>query len=121
MRDTYDIMKFLEYLLHDTSASMWNDVKKLTAVNAAYEQICNRVIEAHENWFYKTASLTAGTPVFDGTPFDFPGAPAGINKILLVTDTNGDPLSPITIQMKEFGYAPGATTDSVRLVDIGSR
>jgi hypothetical protein len=119
MRDCYDIMKFLEYLLHDTSAAMWSDVKKLMAVNASYEQVCNRVIEAHEQWFYKTATLTKGTAVWEATPFDFPGAPAGVNKILLVTDANGDPLLPINLQQRIYGYAPGATTDSVRVVDIG--
>jgi hypothetical protein len=112
-------MKFLEYLLHDTSAAMWSDVKKLMAVNASYEQVCNRVIEAHEQWFYKTATLTKGTAVWEATPFDFPGAPAGVNKILLVTDANGDPLLPINLQQRIYGYAPGATTDSVRVVDIG--
>ena len=119
MRDCYDIMQFLEYLLHDTSANMWSDVKRLMAINAAYEQICNRVIEAHEQWFYKTATLTAGTTSFDATPFDFPSAPAGLNKILLVTDSNGDPLQPMALQQKEYGYAPGASTDRVRSVNIG--
>jgi hypothetical protein len=112
-------MKFLEYLLHDTSANMWSNVQRLMAVNASYEQICNRVIEAHENWFYKTATLTAGTASWSATPFDFPGAPATVSKILLVTDTNGDPLEPISLQQKEHGYVLGASTDTVRVVDIG--
>lgn len=119
MRDTYDIMQFLEYLLHDTSASMWDDVKRLMAINAAYDQIINRVIEAHEQWFYATATLTKGSPEWDATPFDFPGAPAGVNKILLITDSNGDPIEPIALQQKEHGYVLGASTDTVRVVDIG--
>jgi hypothetical protein len=112
-------MKFLEYLLHDTSANMWNDAQRLMAINASYDQIINRVIESHEQWFYKTATLTKGTAEWNATPFDFPAAPAGINKILLVTDANGDPLMPITVQQKEYGYAPGANDDQLRVVDIG--
>lgn len=119
MRDTYDIMKFLEYLLHDTSASMWSNVQRLMAINASYDQVCNRVIEAHEQWFYKTATLTKGTVAWDATPFDFPGAPAKINKILLVTDTDGAHLRPIAIQQREQGYALGASSDSVVAVGVG--
>ncbi|MHA2046377.1 MAG: hypothetical protein ACW99G_16450, partial [Candidatus Thorarchaeota archaeon] len=119
MRDCYDIMKFLEYLLHDTSANMWSNVQRLMAINASYDQIINRVIEAHEQWFYKTATLTAGTAVWSATPFNFPSNPATVNKILLLTDANGDPLMPMTVQQKEFGYAPGAQTDQVRATDIG--
>jgi hypothetical protein len=98
---------------------MWDNVKKLMAVNAAYEQVCNRVIEAHEMWFYKTATLTKGTAAWSATPFDFPAAPATVNKILLVTDANGDPIEPISLQQKEHGYVLGASTDTVRVVDIG--
>jgi hypothetical protein len=112
-------MKFLEYLLHDTSANMWSNVQRLMAINASYDQIVNRVIEAHEQWFYKTVSLSAGTAVWNATPFNFPSNPATVNKILLVTDANGDPLMPITVQQKEYGYAPGANDSQLRVVDIG--
>lgn len=119
MRDCYDIMQFLEYLLHDTSANMWSDVQRLMAINAAYEQVCNRVIEAHENWFYKVATITKGTVSRNATPFDFPAAPATVSKILLITDTNGDPVNPIILQTKERGYLLGASRDTDRVVDIG--
>jgi len=104
MRDAYDMIQYLEYLLHDSSASMWNDVKKLETLNAAYDQVVNRVIELHENWFYATATLTAGTAEFDATPFDFPSHPSTISKILFITDTDGVPLEPTVLQMRDYSY-----------------
>jgi hypothetical protein len=83
---------------------MWDDVKKLEALNAAYDQVCNRVIELHENFFYKTATLTAGTASFEATPYDFPAAPSTVSKILLLTDTNGVPVEPITLQQRDYSY-----------------
>jgi hypothetical protein len=104
MRDTYDMLEYLEYLLHDTSASMWSAVKKLMALNAAYDQVTNRVIELHENFFYKTATLTPGTATLEATPYAFPAAPAGISKILFITDTDGVPVEPITLQQRDYSY-----------------
>lgn len=104
MRDCYDIMDMLEYLLHDTSASQWSAVKKLMAINSAYDQICNRVIEAHENWFYKTATLTPSTAAWEATPFDLPSAPATVSKILLLTTTDGVQIDPIHLANREISY-----------------
>jgi hypothetical protein len=60
------------------------------------------VIEAHEHWFYSTATLTSGTEAWEATPYDFPGAPAKINKILNVTDSNGRAIDPIPVQYRDY-------------------
>ena len=57
MFDAYDIDQYLQYLLHDAQAQMWDASKRLHAINASYDQICNRVIEAHENYFLYETTL----------------------------------------------------------------
>ena len=104
MRDAYDMMEYLEDILHDTQANMWSDLKKLRALNAAYDQICNRVIELYEDFWYTTATLTPGTAAWSATPFDFPAAPDTISKILYITDTDGVPVEPITPQTRDYSY-----------------
>lgn len=103
MRDAFDIETYLEYLLHDSLAGMWDASKKLAAINASYNQVNNRIIEAHENWFYTEDTLTAGTATWERTPYDMP-APLTIAKILLVTDTNGRQLDPINVVNREYGW-----------------
>lgn len=114
MRDTYDIMEYVTDLLHDTSANMWSNLKKLRAINASYDQICNRVIELHENWFYKTATLTPGTASWEATPFNFPSAPATISKILLLTDGDGVPINPINVAQRDLSF-PSIISKNVRV------
>lgn len=104
MRDTYDLMKYLEYLLHDTQSQMWDNLKKLNALNGSYDQIVNRIIDLHENYFYTEATLTPGTAAWERTPFDFPAAPSTIAKILYVTTLDGFPLQPTNLALREFTY-----------------
>ena len=103
MRDAFDIETYLEYLLHDSLAGMWDASKKLAAINASYNQVNNRIIEAHENWFYTEATLSAGSGSWERTPYDMP-APKTIAKILFVTDTNGRPLEPMNVVKREAGW-----------------
>ncbi|MHA2068046.1 MAG: hypothetical protein ACXABY_27105 [Candidatus Thorarchaeota archaeon] len=103
MRDAFDIETYLEYLLHDSQAAMWDASKKMAAINASYDQINNRIMEAHENWFYTEATLSAGTAAWERTPFDMP-APKTIAKILLLTDTEGRPIEPINLAARDYTY-----------------
>ncbi len=101
MFDAYDIDQYLQYLLHDAQAQMWDASKRLHAINAAYDQVCNRVIEAHENYFLYEKVLTPGSASWEHTPFDLPTMPT-LQKIVLVTDTNGRRIDPIPIQKRDL-------------------
>jgi len=103
MRDVYDMDVYLEYLLHDSQASMWDDSKKLAALNASYNQVVNRIIEAHENWFYTETTLSPGTAAWERTPYDMPSTKT-IVKILLLTDSNGRPIEPINLSARDYTY-----------------
>jgi len=114
MRDAYEIGEYLQYLLHDSTESMWDEATRLTAINAAYDQICNRIIQAYENWFYTETTLTPGTSSWEKTPFELPN-PKTVVKILLVTDTDGRPIEPINLAMRDYSYPTVAN----RNVDMG--
>jgi hypothetical protein len=101
MFDVSDIDQYMQDLLHDSSAAMWNEQKRLNAINRSYEQVCNRIIEAHENYFYKEATLTPGTSTWEKTPFALPAMPT-IQKIILVTNTDGRRIDPIPVQQREY-------------------
>jgi len=59
------------------------------------------VIEAHENYFYKEATLTAGSSTWEHTEFDLPSMPT-LQKILLISDADGRRIDPITLQKREL-------------------
>jgi hypothetical protein len=101
MFDAYDIDKYLQYILHDSQANMWNAVRRLEAINRAYDQICNRVIEVHENYFLEEATLSAGTSVWEHTQFDLPAMPV-LQKVVLVTDADGRRIDPIPLQKRDM-------------------
>jgi hypothetical protein len=121
MRDTWDIMKHLEYLLHDTQAALWSDVKKLHAINASYNQIINRCIDANENYFYTEAALSrnASDTDWERTAYDFPSAPSLISKILYITDTDGAPIDPIPLQNRDLSGVGVVNRDVNRLAVPG--
>lgn len=101
MFDAYDIDQYLQYLLHDAQAQMWDAQKRLHAINASYDQVCNRVIEAHENYFLSETTLSPGTASWEHTPFDLPAMPV-LQKLILVTDADGRRIDPIPIQKREL-------------------
>jgi len=101
MFDAYDIDQYLQYLLHDAQAQMWDASKRLHAINAAYDQVCNRVIQAHENYFLSEATLTPGTASWEHTPFDLPPMPV-LQKVVLVTNANGLRIEPIPVQQRDL-------------------
>jgi hypothetical protein len=100
MFDAYDIDQYLQYLLHDAQAQMWDAQKRLHAINRSYDQICNRVIEAHENYFFQEATLTPGASTWEHTAFTLPAMPT-VQKIVLVTDNEGNPIKPILVQRRD--------------------
>ena len=105
MRDCFDIETYLEYLLHDSTAAMWDASKKLAAINASYDQVNNRIIEAHENWFYQEATLSFESAENDWEYSQYPmPSPKTIAKILLVTDKNGVELTPMLVASREGTY-----------------
>ena len=101
MFDAYDIDQYLQYILHDAQAQMWDEQKRLHAINRAYDQVCNRVIEVHENYFYKEITLTAGSSSWEHTEFSLPSMPT-LQKILLITDADGRRIDPIPLQKREL-------------------
>lgn len=109
MIDAYDIQEHLQFLLHDTTARQWGPAKRLRAINAAYDQVCSKIIEEHDNWFYKEETLTAGTSTWERTEFALPSVPALMAKILLLTDTDGRTIDPIeTVARQHAPVAPMA-------------
>lgn len=105
MRDVYDIETYLEYLLHDSSAAMWDASKKLAAINASYDQVNNRIIEAHENWFYQEDTLSYETAENDWEYAQYPmPSPKSIVKILLLTTADGNPIEPINVVSRDYNY-----------------
>ena len=105
MRDAFDIETYLEYLLHDSTAAMWNASKKLAAINAAYDQINNRIIEAHENWFYQEATLSyeSAENAWEYSQYAMP-SPKTIAKVLLLTDKYGVEMTPMNVVHREGSY-----------------
>lgn len=101
MFDAYDIDQYLQYLLHDAQAQMWDAQKRLHAINASYDQVCNRVIQAHENYFLYESVLTPGSASWEHTPFDLPAMPV-LQKVVLVTDADGRRIDPIPIQKRDL-------------------
>jgi len=101
MFDAYDIDVYLKALLHDAQAQMWDAQTRLYAINRAYDQVCNRVMQSHENYFYDEATLTAGTSVWERTEFAFPTMPT-LQKILLLTDADGRRIDPIPVQKRDM-------------------
>ena len=100
MFDAYDIDEYLQYLLHDAQAQMWDATKRLRAINRAYDQVCNRVIEAHENYFLSEATLSAGATAWEHTAFALPAMPV-LQKVVLVTNADGRRIDPIPIQKRD--------------------
>jgi len=101
MFDAYDIDQYLQYLLHDAQAQMWDDQKRLDAVNAAYDQVCNRVIQAHENYFLTDDTLTPDDTQWEWTEYELPDMPT-LQKVVLVTDNDGRRIEPIPVQQREL-------------------
>ena len=103
MRNAKDLYDYLCWLVQDTQASEWSQARKMVALNAAYDNIVNRVIQSYENWFDKYTTLTPGTVQDEATPYELPTMPF-LLKILSVTDSDGRPLTPISLQQRQYSH-----------------